>query len=97
MMITHCPCCGGTNLAEEGFVFIEDGPFDGRDYINEGEYARYRCGDCDAVFGLMPDPIKCACGNRITGEIGEDCERVEGSETEFLCEDCMSKPVANEY
>jgi rRNA maturation endonuclease Nob1 len=90
--INFCPSCGEKKLADEGNVFIEDGPYDGRQFLNEGEWWRYRCESCGLVFGPMPTPMTCAkCGNHLCGELGEDCDEYEGHQDEYLCEDCMTK------
>lgn len=75
---------------DEGSVFIEDGPYNGRQYVNEAEFDRYRCLDCKQVFGPMPARLLCTkCGGAIFGEVGEDCDQDPEHEGEFLCEDCM--------
>lgn len=87
----YCPACGGQRLEDEGAVFIEDGPYDGKGYVNEGQFSRYSCMDCKGVFGEMPAPIGCAkCGGSVYGELGEDCDQGEDEDT-FLCVTCMKQ------
>lgn len=88
----YCPWCGGEKLENEGTVFIEDGPYTHNRYANEGDYGRYRCLDCQHVFGSMPEPLVCTkCGAPVGGEIGEDCDQDPENEDLFLCETCMKQ------
>lgn len=87
----RCPECGSEEVECLGTVFIEDGPWNGRNYVNEGDYPRYRCKPCGTVFGLMPVPLVCSkCGEEnVYGEIGEDCDVDPNDDSKFICEDCM--------
>ena len=88
----YCPACGGKRLEGEGTVFIEDGPYNGKGYANEGDYARYRCLDCETRFGDMPARLACTkCGGWVGGELGEDCDEDPEHEDQFLCETCMKQ------
>jgi hypothetical protein len=91
--IKFCPACGSFEVENQGAVFIEDGPYNGRQYANEGEYPRYQCARCKACFGFMPEPLLCACGERIAGELGVDCEVLDADtdHPRYLCEECMAK------
>lgn len=56
--VKFCPYCGGQRIEDENTVFIEDGPYNGNRYANEGQFSRYSCVDCKGVFGEMPAPLK---------------------------------------
>lgn len=88
--LKFCPYCGGSNLVDEGACFVEDGPWDGKQYANEGEFARYSCGDCHGYFGVMPNPMMCSCGERLDSEAEQRGEA-------WLCSECVAKEAkANE-
>lgn len=87
-----CPNCGKQGLEDYGFVFIEDGPWNGKEYANEGECPRYRCPHCEYVFAAAPKPLLCTkCGERVVGELDEDCAEDPDLEGGYLCEECMPK------
>lgn len=87
--ITFCLYCGSKHIEDAGTVFIEDGPYNGQ-YYNEGQYQRLVCLDCHEHFGDMPAACLCTkCGQKVGGEVGEDCDEDPEHEGMFLCETCM--------
>ena len=90
MAEVHCPKCGGLETREEGSVFVEDGPYTGKAYANEHDAVRYLCA-CGCAFAILEPPLRCSCGERITGEVGEDCDEDPEREGQYLCETCMNK------
>ena len=92
----RCPECGAEDVKDYGSVFVEDGPWDGKMYRNEHDAARYMCGACRSSFALVEAPILCAeCGERVTGELGEECEETEYGE-KYFCGECVKKAEAEE-
>jgi hypothetical protein len=89
--LRFCPACGARGLETQGSVFIEDGPWLGQRYAQEGYYDRYRCPRCGAAFGLLPEPLLCACGKPIEGQIGSDCDVLDADtdSPRYLCGECM--------
>lgn len=87
---TFCLYCGKTNIEDAGTVFIEDGPYNGSRYANEGQFQRLVCRDCGQHFGDMPERVKCTkCGATVSGELGEDCDQDGEHEDGYLCVECM--------
>jgi hypothetical protein len=87
-----CPECSSTEVEQDGFIFVEDGPYTGKAYANEHDAARYICKPCGCCFAVLEPPLRCKCGERITGELGDDCEEDPENEGQYLCEECMKLP-----